>query len=155
MSLKHDPSYSLPDGASAPPRRNGADGILALLVAIEVLLVIVSVPSFNAPFRNLFSRSGRPALDPSALVWANKDSGIYSCPNSPQYGVGAGSYMKQGEALTAGYQPDLGNYCSLESESRAKKPDSAVRRAGKENGGSTPLGRDPLVRDPPAQTTAR
>lgn len=151
MALRHDTSYSLPDAEPAPPGGGGIGVILVLLLLIEVVLVVLSVPSFNGPLRNLFFSSSRPALDPSALVWTNKGTGEYFCPDSTRYGVGAGSYMKQGEALTAGYQPEFGNYCTVENEARAKRPNPGARGAGKENHGSTPAGRDPLG----PETTAR
>ncbi len=67
----------------------------------------------------------QPLINPAALnavVWAEKRTGIYYCPNSPLFGVNAGSYMKQSKALDSGYQPQYGAYCSGRKTTAAASP---------------------------------
>lgn len=125
MSRSSDSLISHQEEGNKPRRRNSLSDILVVLVALGAVFVIVLVPSINAPLRELFSGTVHgpvhPALYPSMTVWADKDAGVYYCPGSALYGSGGGVYMKQGDALTRGYQPVLGSYCNEPAKKATKK----------------------------------
>jgi hypothetical protein len=112
MALKHE-QWDEPDWEKPkPPRRNDPGAVLFFLVGAAIVLAALFVPSVSRPLRKMLQPPQRPALDLNATVWVQKDAGDYYCPESTMYGHGSGSYMKQGEALTVGYQPALGVYCN-------------------------------------------
>lgn len=142
MSLKNDPAYSLPDTTPTPPRHNSTEGLLALLLGIGIILILLRVPGVNTYLRRLLSHSARPRLDSNTLVWANKYRGVYYCPGSKFYGSGLGTYMKQGNALTAGYQPVLGSYCSQGKQASPEKHGTGAEELnGKGTSASEPNGK--------------
>lgn len=114
MFRKDSSTYVLEEKGPRHQRRNSMRAILACLLGVGVVCSILFVPRIQAQFRKIFSSWARPAFNPRTVVWTNKDGGIYYCPGSPFYGSGSGLYMKQGDALTAGYQPALGTYCIQE-----------------------------------------
>lgn len=92
-----------------------------LLLGIGIVLILLRVPSVNTYLGRLLSHSARPTLDSNTLVWANQSRGVYYCPGSKFYGSGMGTYMRQGNALTAGYQPVLGSYCGHGKQASPEK----------------------------------
>ena len=126
MSLKNSSSYGFPEETPQPSRQNSSEAILMFLLAVGTLLIILQIPGVNEFLLKKSERAGRPAIDQSALVWANKDAGLYYCSGSKLYGSGVGAYMKQGDALTAGYQPVLGNYCNAERPANSQENASAT-----------------------------
>lgn len=112
MALKHEqwdePEWEKPK----PPRRNDVGGLVVFLVCAGIVLAALFVPGLSKPLRKMLEPPQRPRLDASTTVWIQKDAGSYYCSDSRMFGQGGGAYMKQGEALTAGYQPALGLYCN-------------------------------------------
>jgi hypothetical protein len=94
-----------------PPRRNDTLGVVIFLLTVAIVMAAIFVPSLSQPLRKILEAPSRPNLDASISVWVQRGAGTYLCSDSKLYGKGDGSYRKQGEALTAGYQPALGNYC--------------------------------------------
>ncbi|HEV2387947.1 MAG TPA: hypothetical protein VGS20_11910 [Candidatus Acidoferrales bacterium] len=112
MALKHE-SWDEPDwDKPKPPRRNDSLGVVIFLLTAAIIMAAIFVPSLSQPLRKMLQPPSRPKLDVSITVWVQRDAGTYQCSDSRLYGKGDGSYMKQGEALTAGYQPALGDYCN-------------------------------------------
>ncbi len=91
------------------PKRKGWDA--SLLLVLAVLLVVALVPSLRNRVRNAFGPATQQKINDDVTVWADKSSGTYSCFGNRFYGHGTGIYVKQGDALTMGYQPLLGGYC--------------------------------------------
>lgn len=116
MSLKVNTGLSFREDSPRLRRRNTLGDIVMFLLAVGVIFIILLVPSVNVPVRKMFSGPVHPALYAGMTVWASEDAGIYYCPGSTLYGSGGGVYMKQGDALTKGYQPVLGRYCDPESK---------------------------------------
>jgi hypothetical protein len=83
-------------------------GILVLGMAVSALLFI---PGLANHFHGALATVEPPAMNPTVLVWTNRNTGIYYCADSRLYGRAPGEFRKQGEALTAGYQPVFGKYC--------------------------------------------
>lgn len=81
------------------------------MLGVACVLAISFIPGMKSRVDSLFVQAAPPPMNAAVTVWANKQTGNYYCPDSREYGKGPGSYMKQGEALTAGYQPDLSQYC--------------------------------------------
>jgi hypothetical protein len=127
--MAHNPICIVHEETCGRSRRNDADAILAFLVAVGIGLMILFVPGVNAPLRQMFSLQTHPPLDPSATVWVSKSAAAYYCPDSKFYGSGHGTYMKQGDALTGGYQPALGDYCGPKGQATARKPGASQRKA--------------------------
>ena len=98
-------------GSKAPkPRDNG--GFVAILLFVAAALVAaLLIPGVRARVSKLFSSDAPKKVEMGARVWADKQAGNYYCADSSFFGRGTGSYMKQGDALTLGYQPALGSYC--------------------------------------------
>lgn len=132
---------------SKPRRRNNLGDVLTFLLASGVVIFILLLPSVNVSLRNMFSGHVRPALNAGMTVWASKDAGVYYCPGSRLYGSGVGVYMKQGDALTKGYQPVLGNYCNPGNKKVAKKHIATRRNTHKRRSTSAAKGSDALVSD--------
>jgi serine/threonine protein kinase len=58
------------------------------------------------------SRQTPQAGNPRVMVWANRRSMKYHCPDSPWYGrTLAGQYLEQGNAQKAGFAPAYGTPC--------------------------------------------
>lgn len=128
MSPKNDVTYDSREEVPKPPPRDNTEGFLALLAGIGIILLLLQVPSVNVYFKRMLSHSGHPAFNPSTLVWANKDAGVYYCSGSTFYGSGAGTYMRQGNALTSGYQPALGHYCNQDSQANHERPATGAEK---------------------------
>lgn len=120
-----------------PPRRSGAGLSAFLLLVLGVILAFIFVPGLRKRVLKTLIVRTHQKIDADVLVWTNKQAGTYYCSGDRFYGHGQGSYMKQGEALTRGYQPNLGRYCD-----------------GKEPSDSTEVGKK-KARDPQPLTAPR
>lgn len=63
-----------------------------------------------------FSRKQKPHVLPkegeNVSVWAKAQSGFYYCQGGTLFGSNPGAMMAQGDALTSGYRPFGGDYCT-------------------------------------------
>ena len=63
-----------------------------------------------------FSRKQKPHVLPKegerVSVWARTQSGFYYCQGGTLFGSNPGAMMAQGDALTSGYRPFGGDYCT-------------------------------------------
>lgn len=108
----NDSSYPSPPGESpAGRRRSSFSWITLLMLVVACALGLSFVPGMRARVDSLLAQAAPPSMNSAVTVWTNKQTGNYYCQGSREYGKGAGSYMQQGEALTAGYQPELSQYC--------------------------------------------
>lgn len=82
-----------------------------LALVFGFALALVFVPGIRRHLAGLFPSASRPRMNPAVVVWADRMAGNYYCAGSMLYGRQPGTYMKQGQALTFGFQPDLGQYC--------------------------------------------
>ncbi len=99
---------------SNPPRPSGSSSgglFVLLLVALGLALAIIFFPGIRRHLTGLFATPSSIRMKPTVVVWAEKLAGNYYCAGSPMYGRRPGNLMKQGDALTQGFQPDLGQYC--------------------------------------------
>ena len=72
------------------------------------------VPSIRGTLGSLLmAQPVNQFMNATVIVWANQQTGNYYCEDSWGYGKGRGTFMKQGEALTDGYQPELAQYCKV------------------------------------------
>lgn len=105
-------SYSSNPPNARKPSTPGGGGMLVLLIAVlGFVLVIIFVPGLRGNLNGLLAVSSSPRMNPRVVVWTDKRTGNYYCPGSRMYGQRPGTPMKQGEALTFGFQPLLGQYC--------------------------------------------
>lgn len=127
-------SYDVYVSESKPPKRK-SDGEMFLFILLLVggIVVVLTVPGVSAYFRNTFSHPPAPKMDPTVTVWVNRDSGTYYCAGDRSFGKGPGEMRRQGEALTAGYQPLFEHYCPPsnfhEPNSAGVKPTPSVSTA--------------------------
>lgn len=108
-----DGAATRPPISDAPPapRKPGYARFAIVLAAFGLALILVARPGIRSKLIKLLPFGTHMQMDTSVVVWANKQSGTYQCPGSAMYAKGAGNYMHQGDALTAGYQPALRGYC--------------------------------------------
>jgi hypothetical protein len=88
-------------------------GITATLLLLSLMTFFPSL-SYWQPLARLRAavRRTRVAREQDVKVWIVTRSGFYYCRDSKAYGkLGAGTYMRQGEALQRGYQPFLQKVC--------------------------------------------
>lgn len=123
--------YDDQDPQRAKPRDSSA-GLVVLLLAALALVVAISVPSVRSQIGKIF-RESPPSekVEMGLRVWAKKREGSYYCADSRYYGHGSGSYMSQGNALTLGYQPSLGNYCKERDSAHSKMVNKSDRGAAR------------------------
>jgi len=111
-----DSSYH-PVAANVPrnprPKKGGMFVFLVFIVGLA-LAMIFFFPGVRNHLGGLVSIQASQKMNPTVLVWADKQAGNYYCAGSLFYGKRPGSYMRQGNALTLGFQPDLGRYCREE-----------------------------------------
>ena len=129
---------------SKPPTRGKGNGVFAvMLVLAAALIAVVIVPGWRSRVSNFFSSVPKSKVQMNAKVWADKRTGGYYCADSRSFGRGTGVVLRQGEALTLGYQPVLGKYCAdsystgstevkraREKSSRSSSPDSNSLSSG-------------------------
>lgn len=155
MSLKIAPMDSFREEAPKPPPRNDPGAVVMFFLGVGLLLIIFLLPGVNSAFRQMLSSPARPTLDPDALVWANRDSGVYYCSDSTLYGSGTGVYRKQSDALTEGYQPALGTYCSAKDRLALRKHKAPIPGLKNRKSESTSTSRDSFASVPPELHTRR
>lgn len=119
MALNGSSYYQDYSEPKKPPRKNNG-WAAALLVPAAALLVVTLMPGLRKKVMKEFSSPAKIKIEMSAQVWTNKDSGYYYCRGSSFYGHGAGRFMNQGDALTGGFQPALGKYCTESQSSDSK-----------------------------------
>lgn len=112
--------YREPD---KPPKGDGFALDLILVGTAAVILVFLLVPGLRNRVTRVLTTGTSHTIPTEVKVWANKEAGYYYCSGSRFYGHGQGSFMKQGNALTLGYQPELGKYCTGSKKSDLKEVD--------------------------------
>jgi hypothetical protein len=138
----HSSSYdSLYDERPEPPKPRDSSGVyVILLVVAAALIVALVIPSVRARISKFFPSATSKKVAMGAQVWANQQEGSYFCANSRRFGRGAGRYMRQGDALTLGYQPALGQYCgdgqTVHSSDVSKERGRLTQPRGNESGSS-------------------
>ena len=100
----------------------GASPLIPALIALIGIMVLVYSGWFqqglkasgNLPvvqaIAALFQKEPPPA--PGVRVWVRTESGFYYCHGDVLFGRGPGKLKVQGDALTSGYRPAAGHYCS-------------------------------------------
>jgi hypothetical protein len=136
MALNHssyDTMYD--DHGSKPPKPQKNGGLVTILLFLATALVAaLFIPGVRARVSKLFSSDAPKKVEMGAKVWADKKAGNYYCADSSFFGRGTGSYMKQGDALTLGYQPALGSYCQESYPTHLKGLDQARSRSAPAGG---------------------
>ena len=125
------------DHGQAPKPRQRSGGLVIVLVIGFALIAAILIPGVRTRMDKFFATSGPKTVNMGLRVWANKEGGNYYCPGSKFFGRGNGTYMKQGDALTLGYQPALGGYCE-EGESPESKSLVRSTRHVAQSGGLSP-----------------
>lgn len=124
-------------GSEAPKPRKGSGGLAIVLIVGFALIAAILIPSVRARVTKLFPTETQKRVEMGLRVWANKKAGSYYCEGSEFYGRGTGTYMRQGDALTLGYQPALGNYCQgsdpVHSNALARSGDGPLHSAGSQS----------------------
>jgi len=82
----------------------------AVLFAAVMLLALAFIFPGEIPI--LAPRSRAPAYDPQATVLVHKDTGFYACAGTKFFGGASEEKMTQEKALSRGYQPVGGAYCT-------------------------------------------
>ena len=118
------------DGSGGRGRRQGVSPhtLLGASPLIPALIVMVGIMAlvYSGWLRQGVETSGSlpvvqevsalfqkdPPPVPGALVWARKESGFYYCRGNVLFGRGPGKLQTQSEALTSGYRPEDGHYCT-------------------------------------------
>lgn len=124
-----------------PPRRKGG-GLqdVILLLGLGVALLFLLVPGIRRRVAKVFATRPKQTIATEITVWANKNAGYYYCYGSRFYGHGPGSYMRQGDALTDGYQPEMGKYCKELSSTDSKdvnvRKEDGISRSGTDSSSS-------------------
>jgi hypothetical protein len=123
----HSSSYETmyEDHGSKPPKRKESSMIVVLLFVAAALVAAFFIPGVRARVSKYFPTDQPKKVEMGAKVWADKQAGTYYCADSHFFGHGTGTYMKQGDALTLGYQPALGNYCQEGQPAHSKTLDQA------------------------------
>lgn len=60
-------------------------------------------------------------LLPNMKVWAKKQSGFYYCPGNILFGTKQGRLVTQEKALTSGYRPAGGQYCTADNATEVSR----------------------------------
>jgi len=118
----HSSSYETmyDDHGSKPPKRKESSVVVVLLFVVAALVAAFFIPGVRARVSKFFPADAPKKVAMGTRVWASKQAGTYYCADSEFFGHGTGTYMKQGDALTLGYQPALGNYCQEGHSAHAK-----------------------------------
>ncbi|MDE3137536.1 MAG: hypothetical protein KGL59_13245 [Acidobacteriota bacterium] len=131
------------DHGEAPKPHRGSGGLAIVLILGIGLIAALVIPSVRSRIDKFFPSTTPKRVEMGLRVWANKEAGNYSCPGSKFFGRGAGTYMRQGDALTLGYQPALGNYCQGSESSESKPLVRPARDAGHSANSSSNLSSSP------------
>lgn len=134
--------------------------IPACLVLLAVLLITTTIPgqfwtnaADNFPtLAKIFSFSGSgqsnvlPKASENVSVWTKKQFGFYYCQDGVLYGREPGKFMTQAAALTSGYRPADGNYCTSSTpEAAPARGPSSLPRNPPESVQNIPHSHDPLL----------
>jgi hypothetical protein len=95
-----------------------AIGVLACIGLVAVALTPNNILRLLAGIGS----SSEKLTDPIAQVWVIQGGGNYYCRGSVLFGRKPGKFMKQGDALTSGYQPAIRNYCQEVTPALAEAP---------------------------------
>jgi hypothetical protein len=123
MALNGSSYYGPPADETHKPRvRRDSGKFVFFLLILGVVLAVVLVPGVRGRFEQIFPAvAASPNIHSAVTVWANKDTGIYYCADTEEFGKRPGTFMKQGAALTAGYQPEFEQYCAAPQAKRDTK----------------------------------
>jgi hypothetical protein len=136
--IVHSPESDLPfwsaGGPGSDDKKQGSSrhfflGVSPLIPAMIALLSVILLvysgwfqqgmkASGNLPVVQAVSalfRKDAP-LDSGVRVWVRHESGFYYCHGNVLFGRRPGKLQAQGEALTSGYRPAGGQYCSEEKQ---------------------------------------
>jgi hypothetical protein len=124
-------------------RRPSLLGSSPLIPALLLLLIGVLLPSspwfrhsvhtaFRFPviqkFAALLRGPKKQALEPKVKVWAKKQTGFYYCRGDILFGTKQGRLMAQDEALTLGYRPVSGEYCTADKPTEVSRYSEPSRK---------------------------
>jgi hypothetical protein len=83
-------------------------------IVLLVVSLLVVFHGMGLPFLSgLLQPTHKATTEKSAImIWANKRSGLYYCPDSKMYGkLTPGVYMSQSKAIQGGYQSATNEAC--------------------------------------------
>jgi N-acetylmuramoyl-L-alanine amidase len=96
-------------------RPHGSPSFFPIVILLLICTSIVLLAALHWQPLEILSSSPpkkRSAPRPDVWVWANKQTGLYYCPDSKFYGgTETGMYMTQEQALQTGYRPAAQDYC--------------------------------------------
>lgn len=137
-----DVSGNLP--RNPPRQKRPLLGLSPLIPALFLLLAIVLLPSSKWFRQSVHSAVRFPVMQkisaliygqkkqqllPDLKVWAKKQTGFYYCPGDILFGTKRGRLMTQQGALTSGYRPSGGNYCSAGKATEVSRHSRHSRKA--------------------------
>jgi hypothetical protein len=102
--------------ATGKPRKRAKSGprlvhLAGLVIAVLVLALGIAPLGVTTLLREI--GIGQAALSaPELPVWVIPQEGNYYCSGGALFGTRPGRFMKQADALTLGYQPATGRYCT-------------------------------------------
>jgi hypothetical protein len=140
-NLADPPPFWSPDVTSnrphKPPRpKRSLLGSSPLIPALFLLLAIVLLPSSKWFRQSVHSAFQFPVIQrisvlihgqkkqqllPNMKVWAKKQSGFYYCPGNILFGTKQGRLVTQEKALTSGYRPAGGQYCTADNATEVSR----------------------------------
>ncbi len=86
-------------------------------LATKVFMLLVAVLLVLGALNYFFSKGVDPLQlqltggNPDVRVWVHESSGLYYCPGTASYGVGAGRFLSQRDAQQSYHRPGLGKPC--------------------------------------------
>jgi hypothetical protein len=125
-------------------RRPSLLGSSPLIPALLLLLMVALLPSsgwfrqsvhtaFRFPVLQKLSAllrgQKKQVLEPEVKVWAKKQTGFYYCRGDILFGTKQGRLMTQDEALTSGFRPADGDYCTAEKPTEVSRNREPSRKA--------------------------
>jgi hypothetical protein len=140
-NLDNEPPFWVADvSADRSPKRAPRDhsllGSSPLIPALLLLLIVAFLPSskwFRQSVRSavtfpvvqhifaLIKGRNEQPLMPKVKVWINRQSGFYYCWGDVLFGKDRGMLMTQDEALTSGYRPAIGHYCTTDKATEVSR----------------------------------
>jgi hypothetical protein len=142
------PFWSPEVSGTRPPkparRRHSLLGSSPLIPALILLLLIVFLPASKWFRQSVHSAAQFPVLQqisalihgqkeqslmPNVKVWAKKQTGFYYCRGNILFGTKQGKLMAQGKALTSGYRPADGDYCTSDKATEVSRNSEPPRKA--------------------------
>lgn len=125
------------DHGQKPPKPKQSSTAVVLLLVAVALVAAYFIPGVRARVNQIFPADAPKKVQMGAKVWADKRAGTYYCADSQFFGRGTGRYLKQGDALTLGYQPALGNYCQQAQPAHSKAFEQARGRLAPASGATS------------------